>query len=178
MSARAIGMSTGPIERKGCPKASTELPSTQVTVPVAERTMSPESSTAATAEPGSSGLPPVAEGVAVPAAAGAEAPDGATSQPAASATSPKSFPGASEPDSDTGRGSGEGPVDAASALSGLTSAASGSANARSRNAVTNADARVAAPPIGTGGPAGALRMSSMLWIGVIPQIGSREKGQP
>ena len=51
-------------------------------------------------------------------------------------------------------------------------------NVRSRNADTNAAARVAAPPIGTGGAAGALRMSSMLWIGVMPQIGSRENGQP
>ena len=177
MSARAIGMSTGPIERKGCPKASSELPSTHVTVPVAESTMSPESSTAATAEPGSSALPAV-EGVAAAAEAGADAPEGATSQPAASATSPKSLPGASEPDSDTGSGRGEGPVDAASALRGLTRAARGSANARSRNAVTNAEARVAAPPIGTGGAAGALRMSSMLWIGVMPQIGSRENGHP
>ena len=37
---------------------------------------------------------------------------------------------------------------------------------------------VAAPPMGTGGAAGALRMSSMLWIGVMPQIGSRENGHP
>ena len=79
---------------------------------------------------------------------------------------------------DTGSGSGESPVDADSALRGRTRAARGSANARSRNAVTSADARVAAPPIGTGGAAGALRMSSMLWIGVIPQIGSRENGHP
>ncbi len=42
----------------------------------------------------------------------------------------------------------------------------------------NCAARVAAPPIGTGAEGGALRMSSMLWIGVIPQIGSRENGQP
>ena len=35
-----------------------------------------------------------------------------------------------------------------------------------------------APPIGTGGAAGAWRMSSMLWMGVIPQIASLENGQP
>ncbi len=39
-------------------------------------------------------------------------------------------------------------------------------------------ALVAAPPIGTGADGGALRMSSMLWIGVMPQIGSFENGQP
>ena len=37
---------------------------------------------------------------------------------------------------------------------------------------------LAAPPIGTGADGGALRMSSMLWIGVMPQIGSFENGQP
>jgi hypothetical protein len=52
------------------------------------------------------------------------------------------------------------------------------ANFPSRNADTKAAVGVAAPPIGTGGVAGALRMSSMLWIGVIPQIGSLENGQP
>ena len=36
----------------------------------------------------------------------------------------------------------------------------------------------AAPAIGTGGAGGALRMSSMLWIGVMPQIGSFANGQP
>src|SRR5262252_7173731 len=101
-------MSTGPIDRNGCPNARTELPSTQVTVPVADSTMSPDSSTAATAEPGSSraagaeGSVPAFAAVPVVAAAGADAPEGATSQFAASATSPKTRPETSEPERDTG----------------------------------------------------------------------------
>src|SRR5689334_13508356 len=103
-------MSTGPIERNGCPNASTELPSTQVTVPVADSTMSPESSTAATAEPGSRRGAAGAVSAGVFAAEGAEAPEGATSQFAASATSPNTRPGSSVPEIDTGSGSGDGPV--------------------------------------------------------------------
>src|ERR1700688_3474084 len=54
-SESAIGISTGPIERNGCPKASTLPPSTQVTVPVAAMVMSPEIRIVATDEPGCSG---------------------------------------------------------------------------------------------------------------------------
>src|SRR3954467_7341573 len=51
-SARLIGIETGPMERNGCPNARTALPSTHVTVPVADRSMSPERSCAAIADPG------------------------------------------------------------------------------------------------------------------------------
>src|SRR5262245_25008479 len=99
-------MSTGPIDRNGWPKARIELPSTQVTVPVADRTMSPLRSTADTADPGSSR--PSGSGDAAP-AEGEEAPLGATSQPAASATFPKTVPGVVMPEKETGSGSATGP---------------------------------------------------------------------
>src|SRR4029077_16464949 len=102
-SACAIGIETGPMERKGWPKASTELPSTQVTVPVAERSMSPERSCVATAEPGfnapDSGA--VFEGLAVP---DADIPEGTAIQLAASAIRLKSLPGVAAPPKETGRG--------------------------------------------------------------------------
>ena len=82
------------------------------------------------------------------------------------------------PVKDTGRGSGTGPALAASPLRGDRRAVSPPAKSRPPKVETNCAAGAAAPPIGTGGAAGALRMSSMLWMGVMPQIGSREKGQP
>src|SRR5713226_9083537 len=76
-SARAIGIETGPMERKGWPNASSAFPSTHVTVPVAERSMSPERSCAATAEPGRKAVAPADEAV------DAAAPVGTAIQPAA-----------------------------------------------------------------------------------------------
>ncbi len=61
---------------------------------------------------------------------------------------------------------------------GASSASRAPENRRSVNIVANWAARTAGPPIGTGGAGGAWRMSSMLWIGVIPQTGSLENGQP
>ena len=58
-SARAIGMSIGPIERNGCPNARTEFPSTHVTVPVAASSMSPDKSTVERDDPGRTGAPEV-----------------------------------------------------------------------------------------------------------------------
>src|SRR6266496_6676269 len=74
-----IGIETGPIERNGWPKARTEFPSTQVTVPVAERSMSPERSCVATADPGFKGPGSAA------AADGPALPEGTVIQFAASA---------------------------------------------------------------------------------------------
>src|ERR1700720_3322005 len=65
-SACRLGLETGPIERKGWPKARPELPSTQVTVAVAERSMSPERSWVATAEPGFRAGSPAAREAGVP----------------------------------------------------------------------------------------------------------------
>src|SRR5689334_1159148 len=182
-------MSTGPIDRNGCPNARIESPSTQVTVPVAERTMSPSSSTAATEEPGSR------RGTVGPAISGgvlgvfgvealmeedAEAPEGASIQPAASAIFDISPPGCEGPEKETGSGSRDiAPADAGSPPRSAESRMSiAAAKCPSRNDEMNDAVGVAAPPIGTGGVGGALRMSSMLWIGVMPQIGSREKGHP
>src|SRR5436190_10136343 len=102
-SACAIGIETGPMERKGWPKASTELPSTHVTVPVAERSMSPERSCVATAEPGfrAPGSIAVFEGVFVP---DEDIPEGTAIQLAASAIRLKSLPGEANPPKETGRG--------------------------------------------------------------------------
>ncbi len=146
--------------------------------------MSPESRTAATAEPGSSrssseASPGPLRELEALAAAGADAPDGAESQPAAPAMRSKSPPGARLPENDTGSGRTASPAAGDSLFSGASSSSRTVVKARSRNPAMNWDARVAAaPPIGTGGDGGALRMSSMLWIGVMPQIGSRENGQP
>src|SRR5215470_15510794 len=174
-------MSTGPIDRNGWPNARIEFPSAQVTVPVAERTMSPSRRTAATAEPGS--RRESSDWPGCPAAATVDAgvaPLGATSQPAASATREKTVPGVDKPEKETGSGSGEGPlpVPAGSPRDAPTSWAKGFWNLLSPNADISAAVCVAAPPIGTGGVGGAFRMSSMLWIGVMPQMGSRAKGHP
>ena len=60
---------------------------------------------------------------------------------------------------------------------GARSASSAPENWRCPNIETSFDARTAGPPIGTGGAGGACRISSMLWIGVMPQIGSFENGK-
>src|SRR6476659_9791511 len=77
-----IGIETGPIERKGWPNARTELPSTQVTVPVDERSMSPERSWVATADPGlsSAGSGPGFDGAGVEGVEAAKEPDGTAIQ--------------------------------------------------------------------------------------------------
>src|SRR5215831_8369165 len=170
-----MGIETGPIERNGCPKASTEFPSTHVTVPVAERSMSPDRSWAAIAEPGRI-VPDEDEG----SAEAPEAPDGTAIQPAAWATREKSSPGALVPPKETGRGSGVASP-AAGSRNGASSDSRRSENRPAANAESRAEVEVAdpvLPPIGTGGPAGTCRMSSMLWMGVIPQMGSLENGHP
>ena len=175
-SARVMGIETGPMERKGWPKASTELPSTQVTVPVAERSMSPERSCVATAEPGfnAPGSTAVFEGVAVP---DAVAPEGTAIQLAASAIRLKSGPGVAAPPKEIGKGRAA-IESAAFGAKGLTRSSNRSAKRPVVNAETIEAVATADPAIGTGGAAGTCRMSSMLWIGVMPQIGSLEKGQP
>src|ERR1700693_1171539 len=175
-SACAIGIETGPIDSKGWPKARTELPSTQVTVPVAERSMSPERSCVATAEPGfrAAGSPATLE-AGVP--DDAEAPEGTVIQLAASAIRAKSVPGERAPPKETGRGrAAREPLGLA--WKGLTRSAKRSVKCPVEKAEITEAVEALDPAIGTGGPAGTCRMSIMLWIGVMPQIGSLEKGQP
>src|SRR5437773_2276123 len=168
-----MGIDTGPIERKGWPKARTELPSTQVTVPVADRSMSPERSCVATAEPGAS-----ARGLAAAVSEdGAPLPEGTVIQLAASAILLRSRPGPSLPPKETGSGSAA-MESGTFPRKGLSSSSKRSANPPPANAERKEAVDTAAPEIGTGGAGGAWRMSSMLWIGVIPQIGSLEKGHP
>src|SRR5450756_121276 len=171
-SACAIGIETGPIDRKGWPKARTELPSTQVTVPVAERSMSPERSCVATAEPGFRAADAPA-GFEVGVAGEAEAPEGTVIQLAASAIRLKTVPGESEPPKETGNGraAGESPE---LAWKGFKRSENRSVKRPEEKAEITEAVEAAEPAIGTGGAAGACRMSSMLWIGVMPQIGSLE----
>src|SRR5262249_17660589 len=163
---------TGPIERNGCPKARTEFPSTQVTVPVAERSMSPERSCVATADPGWSGRgsATVDDGTA--------APEGTVIQLAASARRGKRAPVPRRPPKEIGSGSAAMESGDPAGLKDRTSSSSLPAKSPFLKAETSEDVETAAPAIGTGGPAGTCRMSSMLLIGVIPQIGSFENGQP
>src|SRR5215831_11711168 len=168
-----MGIETGPIERNGRPKASTEVSSTQVTVPVADRSMSPVKSSAATADPG--------ERLLTSAVSAAAAPEGTIIQPAADASRDANAPPLPIPPTDMGNGSGSGPS-AATGRSGLSRSSMCSANfpvakVESSAAVELAAPEAAAPPMGNGGDAGTWRMSSMFWIGVMPQIGSLENGQ-
>ncbi len=159
--ASAIGMSTGPIDRKGCPKASTLEPSTHVTVPVAAMSMSPVIRTVAIADPGSSrrgatGGP-------------AEPPEGTAIHPPEADRRPASPLESAPPEKETGSGRGA----MAPASTGRKTDKSPSRPAEkwpSRNASSRAAVDTVDPAIGTGAAAGALRMSSMLWIGVMPQI--------
>ena len=186
-SESAIGISTGPIERNGWPKASTLPPSTQVTVPVAAIVMSPEIRIVATDDPGRSGGSAARAGRALPAAgtaAGNAAPLGAGRKPARSNASEKRESPAGKGEAESGIASGAQPEPEAGA---------GNARAtRARKAVTKSPPRkvetrlsacARAPlgvgaPIGTGGFAGTWRMSSIDAIGVIPAIASSEKGHP
>ena len=85
---------------------------------------------------------------------------------------------------ETGRGKvdsvdiGDAWADAAAAANGFKRASSCSRKRPSPKAATTLWRDAAGPAMGTGGRAGAWRMSSMLWIGVMPQIGSLAKGQP
>jgi hypothetical protein len=93
----------------------------------------------------------------------------------------KSGPGVSLPPKETGIGRAAIESDEDPAENDLTSSSSFPTKcpvlkAEISEAVEAAEAEE--PEIGTGGAGGAWRMSSMLWIGVIPQIGSFEKGQP
>ena len=138
--------------------------------------MSPERSCVATAEPGFNAPGSIAafEGVAVP---DEEAPEGTAIQLAASAIRLKSLPGEADPPKETGRGRAA-IESAALGAKGLTSSAKRSVKLPAVNAETSEAVATADLAIGTGAAAGTCRMSSMLWIGVIPQIGSLEKGQP
>src|SRR2546427_1106614 len=170
----AIGISIGPIERKGWPKASTESRSTHVSVPVAARSMSPERRTVERDEPGRTAWSaPVTRD-------SPDEPAGAATQPAASATLPKNQPGAppGTPANETGRGRDSIEAAPSDRRNGARSASSAPENWRCPHIDTSVDARTAGPPIGTGGAGGARRMSSMLWIGVMPHKGSFENGQP
>jgi len=69
-------------------------------------------------------------------------------------------------------------LDESERRNGARSASSAPEKRRSAKVAANWEARTAGPPIGTGGAGGAWRMSSMLWMGVMPQTGSLEKGQP
>src|SRR6266508_285656 len=173
-SAWAIGISIGPIERKGWPKARTESCSTHVTVPVAASSMSPERRTVERDEPGRTDCS-APETLDSP-----EDPAGAATQPAASATFPKNQPGAppGPPAKETGIGSDAIDAEPSGRRKGARSASRAPENRCSANIETSIDARTAGPPMGTGGARGACRMSSMLWIGVMPHTGSFENGQP
>src|SRR5262249_60134660 len=84
------------------------------------------------------------------------------------------------PENETGSGSGAIAPDAAVGRKGASSASSAGEKRRSFIAWIKPPVETVAPApaIGTGGVAGAFRMSSMLWIGVVPPIGSLEKGHP
>src|SRR5262245_15726105 len=136
-------MDTGPIDRKGWPKARTEFPSTQVTVPVAERSMSPDRSCVATAEPGWRGEGAIA-GPGVPAAL----PDGTLIQLAASAIREKSGPGASLPPKETGIGRADIESAEEPAVKDLTSSSSLPVNLPVLKAETNDAVEAEEPEIG------------------------------
>src|SRR5258706_9039084 len=176
----AIGISTGPMERNGCPKARTLEPSTQVTVPEAATVMSPEIKIVATEEPGWRGCTAGAAGSGFR----EEAPPGTgRNRPPERNASAAGPPGASPGENESGSGSG------AHALAAAFFGKADSRRARNRSIafeLTIEETKLAADcgaapaevPIGTGAVAGTWRMSSMEAIGVIPAIGSEANGHP
>ena len=177
----AIGMSTGPSRGTDARRRGASSPSTHVTVPVADRSMSPESSMRRDAEPGSGGGLRGRAGSGEPArrggARGREHPAARLRQ---LVVEPAAGP---SPGNETG--SGRRAIRPRAPDGRLHRRQCGERPARTPDSRRRELPRVprrprsraaapstpAAPPIGTGGVAGAWRMSSMLWIGVIPQIG-------